>query len=350
MNELIVAQNNLPASIEDLSAFVLFNDEKVKAVRAALSAMHKFKAPREVLDLKLREAQELTEQVALAKIELGKRFNDLPKATNGGANQYGAKSTVVSNEQKSKSEVIAELGFTQKQAERFQQMAKNPDVVQAAMTKAREAGDVVSQAQILSEIKQVKRAEKESRQEERRVENTAKVESLATPLEAKGLFQTIVIDPPWDWSDEGDVNQFGRAKPEYSTMPFDEIKNLPVDRISDNNCHLYLWVTNRSLPKAFALIDAWGFRYITCLTWIKPSIGMGNYFRGSTEQVLFAVKGSQPLKRHDVGTHFNAPRGNRHSTKPDEFYQLVETCSFAPFIDIFGRKERDGWSVWGENG
>lgn len=199
-------------------------------------------------------------------------------------------------------------------------------------------------------FKEIKHAEKETRQEERRVENAAKVEELATPLDAKGLFQTIVIDPPWDWGDEGDVNQFGRAKPDYSTMPFDEIKNLPIDRIADENCHLYLWVTNRSLPKAFALIDAWGFRYITCLTWVKPSIGMGNYFRGSTEQILFAVKGSQPLKRHDVGTHFNAPRGDSHSSKPDEFYQLVESCSFAPFIDIFGRKERVGWSVWGENG
>lgn len=197
---------------------------------------------------------------------------------------------------------------------------------------------------------QVKRAEKEIKQEERRVENTEKIEQLATPLDAKGLFQTIVIDPPWDWGDEGDVNQFGRAKPEYSTMPFDDIKNLPVNKIADENCHLYLWVTNRSLPKAFTLIETWGFRYITCLTWCKPSIGMGNYFRGSTEQVLFAVKGSQPLKRHDVGTYFNAPRGNGHSAKPDEFYQLVESCSYAPFIDIFGRKERDNWSVWGENG
>lgn len=112
------------------------------------------------------DAQITAEQVTFAKIELGKRFNDLPKATNGGANQYGAKSTVVSNEQKPKSEVIAELGFTQKQAERFQQMAKNPDVVQAAMAKARDNGDVVSQAQILNEIKQTKRKEEIQKQAE----------------------------------------------------------------------------------------------------------------------------------------------------------------------------------------
>ena len=168
-------------------------------------------------------------------------------------------------------------------------------------------------------------------------------------VDAQGLFQTIVIDPAWDWGDEGDVNQFGRARPDYHTMPIEEIEKLPINKIADENCHLYLWVTNRSLPKAFRLIELWGFRYITCLTWIKPSFGMGNYFRGSTEQVLFGVKGSQPLKRHNVGTYFEAPRGDRHSAKPDEFYTLVESCSYAPYIDVFGRKEREGWSVWGEN-
>ena len=164
------------------------------------------------------------------------------------------------------------------------------------------------------------------------------------------MFQTIVIDPPWDWGDEGDVNQLGRAKPEYHTMPIEEIEQLPIAKIAYNNCHLYLWVTNRSLPKAFRLAESWGFRYITCLTWVKPYYGMGNYFRGSTEQVLFCVKGSQPLKRHDVGTHFEAPRGKGHSAKPDEFYKLVESCSYGPYIDVFGRMEREGWSVWGENG
>ena len=196
----------------------------------------------------------------------------------------------------------------------------------------------------------VRRDEKAQRQEERRESNSEKVERLASPLDAQGLFQTIVIDPPWDWGDEGDVNQLGRAKPEYHTMPIEEIEQLPIAKIADNNCHLYLWVTNRSLPKAFRLAESWGFRYITCLTWVKPYYGMGNYFRGSTEQVLFCVKGSQPLKRHDVGTHFEAPRGKGHSAKPDEFYKLVESCSYGPYIDVFGRMEREGWSVWGENG
>lgn len=230
---------------------------------------------------------------------------------------------------------VAKFEYVQKKA---------PKLIENIREKEISIDDAYKQA------KATERKEKESAREEQRQENAEKIEQLATPLEAQGLFQTIVIDPPWDWGDEGDVNQFGRAKPDYHTMPIEEIEQLPVGKIADDNCHLYLWVTNRSLPKAFKLIESWGFRYITCLTWVKPSIGMGNYFRGATEQVLFAVKGSQPLKRKDVGTWFKAERGKGHSAKPDEFYDLVESCSYAPYIDIFGRKDRECWSVWGENG
>lgn len=236
-------------------------------------------------------------------------------------------------------EIAKMAGVSQGKVAQFEQIQKKkPELIK----EIREGNMTIGGA-----YKEVKRQEKAAAQESKREENYEKVEKLESPLDAQGLFQTIVIDPPWDWGDEGDVNQFGRAKPEYHTMPISEIESLPVNKIADDNCHLYLWVTNRSLPKAFRLIEAWGFRYITCLTWVKPSIGMGNYFRGSTEQVLFAVKGSQMLKRRDVGTHFEAKRGDGHSAKPDEFYSLVESCSYGPYIDVFGRKERDGWTVWG---
>lgn len=238
-------------------------------------------------------------------------------------------------------EIAKMAGVSQGKVAQFEQIQKKkPELIK----EIREGNMTIGGA-----YKEVKRQEKAAAQESKREENYEKVEKLKSPLDAQGLFQTIVIDPPWDWGDEGDMNQFGRAKPEYHTMPIAEIEGMPINKIADDNCHLYLWVTNRSLPKAFRLIEAWGFRYITCLTWVKPSIGMGNYFRGSTEQVLFAVKGSQMLKRRDVGTHFEAKRGDGHSAKPDEFYSLVESCSYGPYIDVFGRKERDGWTVWGEN-
>lgn len=372
---------SLPTTIDDLSKFILVGREKLVAVRAEIRAIDKVGLAQEVREQKLHEAQDIAESVLDAEVKIGELMKQVQKASGGDRRSKTFKNDsgvvfekteqqtdstteteddfldVIFSEPaekpepvKTKAQVVEEAGFTKKQVERFQALAENPDLVEQAKAEARETDDIVSRSLVLKLVKDKKRAAKEATREERRQENAEKIEELATPLEAQGLFQTIVIDPPWDWGDEGDINQFGRAKPDYHTMPIEDIEKLPVAKIADDNCHLYLWVTNRSLPKAFRLIEAWGFRYITCLTWVKPSIGMGNYFRGDTEQVLFAVKGSQPLKRKDVGTHFEAPRGQGHSAKPDLFYDLVESCSYGPYIDIFGRKDRQGWSVWGENG
>ena len=193
------------------------------------------------------------------------------------------------------------------------------------------------------------RAIKEKEREAKRQENAEAVAAAPSPraLVGKQVFSTIVLDPPWDWGDEGDADQLGRARPTYQTMPIGELMKLPVAALAAKNSHVYLWITNRSLPKGFALLDAWGFRYITTLTWCKPSIGMGNYFRGSTEQILFGVRGSLALKRKDIGTWFAARRPGRHSTKPPESYELIESCSPAPYLEMFSRSGRKGWTVWG---
>ena len=174
-------------------------------------------------------------------------------------------------------------------------------------TELREGNMTINQA-----YNHMKRMEKEAKREEARQQNAEKVQAISNPLDAQGLFQTIVIDPAWDYSEEGDNDAFGRIRPSYHTMPMEEIEALPIAQIADENAHLYLWVTNRTLYKAFHLLEAWGFRYITCLTWIKPHYGVGNYYRSQTEHVLFGVRGSQPLKRHDAGTWFEAPCG-KHS-------------------------------------
>lgn len=203
-------------------------------------------------------------------------------------------------------------------------------------------------------VLQVKRELKEQAREARREENRKKIAAVPEPEKAAAVAQaryaTIVIDPPWDWGDEGDQDQLGRARPDYSTMSLEQLEQLDVGGLADDDCHIYLWITNRSLPKGFRLLEAWGFRYITAITWVKPHFGMGNYFRGQTEHVLFGVKGSQPLKRKDAGTVFEADRGPAgHSSKPPAFLELVESCSPGPFLEMFSRSCRAGWVAWGEN-
>ena len=195
-----------------------------------------------------------------------------------------------------------------------------------------------------------KRYLKEDDRELRRDENRQEIDQAQTIEEALGTakFATIVIDPPWDWGDEGDIDQLGRATPTYGTMSIEDLSELPVGKYADEDCHFYLWITNRSLPKGFGLLEKWGARYITCITWVKPSFGMGNYFRGQTEHMLFGVKGSQSLKRKDVGTVFTAARGpNGHSSKPLESYTLIESCSPGPYLELFARCDRDDWTSWG---
>lgn len=222
--------------------------------------------------------------------------------------------------------------------------SKLPPEKQKLVVKKIEEGIAPSKA-----VTQVGREAKEEKREAVRQANREKVAAAPEPQKIEGVYNTIVIDPPWDWGDEGDGDQFGQARPDYATMSIDEIASLPVNSLADTNCHLYMWITNRSLPKGFALMEAFGFRYITCITWVKPHFGIGNYFRGQSEQILFGVKGSQPLLRKNAGTVFSAPRGPRgHSSKPEEFYPFVESCSPGPYLEMFARSQRNGWVSWGE--
>jgi N6-adenosine-specific RNA methylase IME4 len=165
---------------------------------------------------------------------------------------------------------------------------------------------------------------------------------LGTPV-VTGVYRTIVLDPPWDY--EG-LSLAGRGRPEYAVMNHEELLHLPVASWADSNCHLYLWTTNNFLLRAGDLIRAWGFEYKTALTWVKPKIGLGSYFRNSTEHCLFAVRGDVSTRVKDIPTHFEAPP-SRHSEKPDAFFEIVGRASYPPYLEGFARRRRAGWDAWG---
>lgn len=212
--------------------------------------------------------------------------------------------------------------------------------IQDALTVSRAAPELAEKVRagrmtVNAAARQVKRA-------------AARAAVAATPAVTEHVagqrYRCIVIDPPWDPSDEGDVDQIGRAQPTYATMPITEIAALPVGDDAADDCHIYLWITNRSLPKGFGLLTTWGFRYVTAITWCKPTIGVGNYFRNNTEHILFGIRGSLPLLVQDIGTWFEAERGpDGHSSKPEQFYQLVRRASPGPRAEWFGRREREGF-------
>ena len=182
-----------------------------------------------------------------------------------------------------------------------------------------------------------------------------------------GPFRTLVIDPPWPYEqtkalqtraslDERYNN--GAAADIYPIMPMDELRALPVASITDKNAHLYLWTTNSFMVEAHELARAWGFKPKTILTWVKtqhndfglptttPSMSTGTWYRSATEHVVFCVRGVQRLLGPAAPTAYLWPR-EPHSVKPDPFYRLVEQQSSGPYIDIFARRKRTGWAVWG---
>ena len=134
----------------------------------------------------------------------------------------------------------------------------------------------------------------------------------------------------------------------YGVLTLDEIAAIPVgDWAADEGAHLYLWTTNQFMVEAHDLMEAWGFKQKTILTWVKSRLGMGTYFRKNTEHVLFGARPKSPVLRKDCRTAFEGAQG-RHSEKPAAFYDMVQTMSPGPYLDVFARKLRFHWDAWGD--
>ena len=164
-------------------------------------------------------------------------------------------------------------------------------------------------------------------------------------------YNVIYADPPWEEKGGGKIKR--GADRHYPLMKTKDILELPVkDIVAIEGAHLYQWATNNHLKDAFEVIEAWGFEYVTMITWMKDKLGLGQYFRGKTEHCLFATtKKKLPYntiegKRAQGVTGFIAPRG-RHSEKPEEMRQMIEKVSTGEKIELFARKHVDGWDCWG---
>ena len=170
-------------------------------------------------------------------------------------------------------------------------------------------------------------------------------------------FSTILADPPWQFQ-----NRTGKMAPEhkrlarYPTMKLQEIKDMPIETIADERSHLYLWVPNALLAEGLQVMESWGFKYKTNMIWYKirkdggpDRRGVGFYFRNVTEVILFGVRGKKVRTLQPGRSQANiiSSRKREHSRKPDEQYEVIESCSWGPYLELFGRGTRKGWTTWG---
>lgn len=170
-----------------------------------------------------------------------------------------------------------------------------------------------------------------------------------------GTFKTLLADPPWLERGGGRVKR--GADRHYPLMSTRDICALPVHRVVDDSAHLYLWATNNFLCDGLSVMYAWGFRYVTNIAWGKVrngrvQQGLGQYFRGAHELLLFGVRGRVPYrttadgKRAQYPSLVLEPRGE-HSRKPDVFHRIIEKVSPGPYLELFARRPMPGWEVWG---
>ncbi|UYW28220.1 MT-A70 family methyltransferase [Methylorubrum extorquens] len=187
-------------------------------------------------------------------------------------------------------------------------------------------------------------------------EGPAAVEDLLGFARSR-TFKTILADPPWQF-----VNRTGKMAPEhrrlarYATMNLQEICALPVSQVAADTSHLYMWVPNALLPEGLQVLKAWGFQYKSNIVWHKirkdggsDGRGVGFYFRNVTELLLFGVRGKNARTLDPGRTQVNMmqTRKREHSRKPDEQYDLIESCSPGPYLEMFARGTRKGWATWG---
>lgn len=181
-------------------------------------------------------------------------------------------------------------------------------------------------------------------------------EDLSDFLEGQ-KFATVMADPPWRFA-----NRTGKIAPEhkrlarYPTMTLEEICSLPLQNYLEDTAHCYLWVPNALLPEGLQVLNAWGFNYKSNIIWHKirkdggsDGRGVGFYFRNVTEILLFGTKGknARTLQKGRTQVNLLATRKREHSKKPEEQYEIIEGCSWGPYLELFGRGRRENWTVWG---
>jgi N6-adenosine-specific RNA methylase IME4 len=235
--------------------------------------------------------------------------------------------------------------------------ATAPDIIQAAM-----AGKIKSMSDAL---KIAKLPEQQREQVLGKVDTGLKPadairetfrEKIRTELESvemkvtkeiAGIYDVIIIDPPWPAKKiERDVTPT-QVESDYPLMSLTEIRNLKIPYADD--CHLWLWTTQKFLPDSFDIIKTWGLKYVCTFVWHKPGgfqpIGLPQF---NSEFVLYCRKGSpQFLDTKDLPTCFNAPRTG-HSVKPQAFYDMVRRATSGRRLDMFSRRKIEGFETWGK--
>ena len=227
---------------------------------------------------------------------------------------------------------LSELGITPMQSHRWQLEATVPDEeFEQFVTEIKSEGGELTSSGF------------------RRFASKLRIAEIDYPPLPEGLFNVIVIDPPWPYETvyNDETRRVGSSYPEKG---LDELGALKIPYAND--CILWLWATNAFIHDAFHLLEVWEFEPKALLTWFKGEdpehirTGVGYWLRGQTEHCILSTRNNPQVTHSAQGTALFG-KATKHSDKPDEFYKLVESLCPGRKLDMFARKQREGWTVWG---
>lgn len=232
-------------------------------------------------------------------------------------------------------------GRARKQASKL--FGVNPHYVTDAKKIKNESPD------LFEDVKSGKTTIQQAKQEIRRKETTAKLEDVSAKQAkaAEGVYDVLVIDPPWPMEKIERDCRPNQVKFDYPTMTETELAAMKIPAAKD--CHAWIWTTHKFLPMALRLLDSWRLKYVCTFVWHKPGgfqvVGLPQF---NCEFALYARRGSPEfVSTKAFKTCFEAARG-KHSEKPDEFYEMISRATAGRRLDMFSRRSIDGFDAWGK--
>jgi len=319
-SEIIEHIDQLPSTIEQLIDFVIVSNEAVQSFKAKLKACDKAELAKEARDQTLRDGRKVSRLHLEAESRLGELLsNKQPSFSQG-------------KDGKIKGEKTLPDGINWKESHYAQEIYKHPELVKRVFNE--KLNDIPSRHDVLKAIKETKREAKIQAQKQEIQEG------LKQP---DGLFDIIVIDPPWKFDGEYDADG-RRGTATYPQMNYDEIRNikLPVK----DNCILWLWTTHKDIWEAKNILEHWGFSYKGMIIWNKEKMGIGTWIRFQCEFCLLGIKGKPLWEIKNLRDIIVEPR-REHSRKPECFYKMIEDNFVGRKLDYFYGEKREGWEYYG---
>lgn len=325
---------NLPAQISQLDRMLASIEtvEDAATVQRAAAAMKEFARQ---AGLSLEEQNRAAEAKIRAEWKGGRLLAGLERGKTGPKTISG--NGAANSDYR---EAVREAALESTEARRWQRLAEFDETrVNELLAELRELRQEITTAFMLRAWRrELKNPEPEPE------ELTLAVDDLQELVDQGLTFGTIYADPPWQYGNQSTRGATGDHYP--GMLPGEVATFFPIEKLARDSAHLHLWTTNAFLFDARGVMEAWGFTYKSCFIWVKPQMGMGNYWRVSHEFCLLGVRGSAPFAARDEMSWREWPRG-RHSAKPERMYQLIEKVSPAARIELFARRQRKGWTSWG---